>query len=138
MEGKTVKRIKTDLDSITFYARHAVFDKGERRPGKVNAWRDNKWVMVDGFNSVTVWGISIEEKEYQNSNHRTKISYFGEGMITQHKVKTGKESWDYRWISRINRAKATEIEKTITNFVNTLMQGVKAEPRFSLAKMQTN
>jgi hypothetical protein len=87
-----MEHVETDEFLIKFYAKHAYFGR-----------------HVKQGNS---WGFDVEEKEYTDSNHRSKIHF--DCYPAEKEAKT---------------------RETIMEFINKLLSSVKPEPRFSLAKI---
>ena len=115
MSGFRMSFIETNEFTIKFFARHASLERNEKRKA---TWGSEE------FYNVPVWGFDVEDKEYMDSNHRSKLSYYGLDMILYDAKKGHSET---------NRKKAEEIKQTVFDFISKLMEGVKAEPRFSLA-----
>lgn len=89
--GIRMEEVSTDEFHIRFYAKHAYFGRTVKRGDP--------------------WGFDVEDKEYTDSNHRSKIHF---------------ECYPAE--------KEAQIRQAITEFINNLLSGVKPEPRFSLAK----
>ena len=89
--GTRMEEVNTDEFHIRFYAKHAYFGRTVKKGDS--------------------WGFDIEEKEYTDSNHSSKIHF--DCYPAEKEAKT---------------------RETIMEFVNQLLSGVKPEPRFSLAK----
>jgi hypothetical protein len=123
MTGPIMNEIETKEFKIRFFASHASFDRLEQKKSKFRTDEDYLY-------TVPAWGFNIEEKEYMDSNHRSKISYYGDDMTKM--VYANKD--DYRGHTVVNVKKSAEVKQTVFDFISKLMEGVKAEPRFSLAK----
>ena len=119
MSGPLMNEIETNEFKIRFFASHASFERLEKIKSK------NEYTYT-----VPAWGFDIEEKEYMDSNHRSKLSYYGEGMTKT----VYSDDDDYRSHTVVNVKRSAEVKETVFQFISTLMAGVKAEPRFSLAK----
>jgi len=116
MNGCQMQEIETKEFTIKFYAKHASFSRNAKVRSKY---------ATDGFYTTAIWGFDVEDKEYTNSNHRSKISYFGADM-TKYNPKTMESETDL--------AKVDEIKQHILDFINKLMEGVKPVPRFALRR----
>ena len=86
-----MEEVDTDEFHIRFYAKHAYFGRHVKHGDS--------------------WSFDVEEKEYTDSNHSSKIHF--DCYPAEKQAKT---------------------RETIMEFINKLLSGVKPEPRFSLAK----
>jgi len=111
-----MSEIETKEFTIKFYAKHASFQRNERK--KAN-WEGG------GYYYSPVWGFDVEDKEYTTSNHRSKISYYGSDMT---KPKPG--TYEYE----TDEKRAAEIKQAVLDFIDKLMAGVQIEPRFTLKR----
>jgi hypothetical protein len=89
--GTRMEEVDTDEFHIRFYAKHAYFGRHVKHGDS--------------------WSFDVEEKEYTDSNHSSKIHF--DCYPAEKQAKT---------------------RETIMEFINKLLSGVKPEPRFSLAK----
>lgn len=130
MVGYDIKGITTALFDVKFYASHASLSKKKDVKCKQSQYKgDGEWIEVDGVSNVSKWYFDVEEKEYQNSPHRTKISFSSYDMINYDRK-------EERWIT--NKKKMAKVQEDVQKFINQLMKDVKAEPRFSLAELHIN
>jgi hypothetical protein len=127
MEGQRVVELDTSEYTIKFYASHVQFSKNVRKPCKQEMYQNGKWVKVDAFRTEDLWSFDIEEKEYQNSNHRSKISFSGYGMF----------EYDAEQEKTVTlQKKVAEIQRNVQEFIDQLMAGVTPIPRFKLEQVQ--
>jgi len=105
------ERFESDKYAFTFYAHHIGYSR-----------------MTKTGKGTDYWGFDIEEKEYSNSNHRTKISFF-----VAVEGKYDKDSGKYAEPGRPEKEheRAAEIQEFIEKLM--LENGIKPEPRFVLA-----
>jgi hypothetical protein len=102
--GNKFQRVETDKYSISFYANHIGFSRHTNRE---------------------YLGFDVEEKEYNTSNHRTKISFFVQ-------VEGKYDKGEYVEIGRPEKERKRSEE--ILTFIHELMAeaGIKPIPRFTL------
>ena len=89
-----MEEVDTDEFHIRFYAKHAYFGRTVKRGDS--------------------WGFDVEEKEYTDSNHRSKLHF-----------------------DCYPAEKEAQIRQAITEFINKLLADVKPEPRFKLSQIKT-
>jgi hypothetical protein len=129
MDGPRVDTVDTDLYTIKFFPSHATFTRRGQRPRKEGRYVNGKYTIVDAIDHVPEWSLDVEDKEYLNSPHRSKISYSGYDMYR----------YDDKLQKTITDKKiAGHIKQSVVDFISNLMTGVKAEPRFQLQQVQSN
>ena len=101
------QRVETDKYMVSFYANHVGFSRMTKHDH---------------------WGFDAEEKEYSNSNHRTKISFF---VAVEGKYDKGSGKYTEPGRPEKEHERAAEIQEFIEKLM--LENGIKPEPRFALA-----
>ena len=109
------ERVETEQYMFSFYASRIGYMK-----------------MTKTKKDTEYFGFDVEEKEYQNSNHRTKISYVVhvEGQYVK----------DRGWVESANRKEKERVRgEEINAFIEKQMQENEITPvaRFNLKQMET-
>ena len=116
------ERVETEQYLFSFYASHMGFLKTTKTKTTTNT----KITLGTEY-----FGFDIEEKEYQNSNHRTKISYdvHVEGQYVEGRG----------YVESANRKEKERVRgEEITAFIEKLMQenGLTPIARFNFRQMR--